>query len=217
MSLPMHGILPHIIAGYPLRGNICLEMLIFFVGEDGTVGYSKYFNNYENLPSQVGFGRIPGTFFFSSDGSESFILPYTKNFGIVQCEYNLQGRPTDRLGVIEAGFENDAFPIADTIFNLEGVCESQLPIGYFATSDSFLLLLKDNYDDMSISFNWFDYQFNLLSKTTKPFHAFEARAIGAVVDESGNLILLGWDATDEYNLSLLKVSPGGDSLCKLMP
>ncbi|HHG86205.1 MAG TPA: T9SS type A sorting domain-containing protein [Bacteroidetes bacterium] len=199
-------------SGVPIEGEYSYGNAYFFMDNDGVIAHRKYFNNNENLPSQEGFGRVPGTFFFSSDDSESFILPYTKHFGIVQCEDTLQGRPTDRLGITEVDYENDDYSISDTLFNLEGICESQWPIGYFAGSDSFLLMLKDNYDDMSISFNWYDYQFNLLSQTGKSFQAFEARTTGTAVDESGNLILLGWDATDEYNLSLLKVSPDGDSL-----
>lgn len=199
-------------SGIPIEGEYSYGNAYFFMGDDGIILHREYFNNNENLPSQEGFGRVPGTFFFSSDDSESFILPYTKHFGIVQCEDTLQGRPTDRLGIIEAYYENDDYPITNSLFNLEGICESQWPIGYFAGSDSFLLMLKDNYDDVSISFNWYDYQFNLISQTGKSFQAFEAKTTGTAVDESGNLFLLGWDATDEYKLSLLKVSQDGDSL-----
>jgi len=201
-------------SGTPIEGEYSYGNTYFFLDENGTVEHRKYFNNNETFPSQEGLGRIPGTFFFSPGNDSKIILPYTKLFGIVQCDDTLQGRLTDRLGIIETKYENGAYLIEDTLYNLAGLCESQWPTGYFAGSDSFLLVLKDNYDDLSITFNWYDYELNLLSETQTTLFTFETRTTGTAIGESGNLFLLGWDSTDEYNMALLKVSQNGDSLTK---
>ncbi len=200
--------------GIPIEGEYSFGNACFFIGNDGVIEHRKYFDNNETFPSQEGIGRVPGTFFFSSDDSDNFILPYTKHFGIVQCEDTLQGRLTDRFGMIETDFENGDYSIIDTLYNLAGLCESLFPIGYYIVSDSFLMVLKDNYDDMSITFNWYDFQLNLLSETQKTLFTFEATTTGTAVDESGNLILPGRDVTDENTMALFKVSQTGDSLTK---
>jgi hypothetical protein len=201
-------------SGIPIHGEYPFGNVYFFMGEDGSIEHQVYFDNNEISPSFEGFGRVPATFFFTMDGSENIILPYTKLYGIVECEDTLQGRLTDRLGMTEIKKENTTYSINDTLYNLSGLCESRNPIGHVMVNDSFLLILKDNYDDMSMTFNWYDSQLDLLSETQKSFFPFEARTTGTAVDESGNLIFLGWDSTDDFNLSLLKTSPNGDSLAK---
>lgn len=201
--------------GIPIEGEYSFGNACFFMSEDGIVEYKEYFDNNETSPSLEGFGRVPGTFFFATNSNDRIILPYTKHFGIVQCENIQQGKLTDRLGIIEARKENTAYSTKDTLYNMYGLCESQRLVGYFAERDSFLLILKDNYDDISLTFNWYDSQLNLLSETRKAFITFEPRTTGLAVDDSGNLIFLGWDSTDNYNLSLLKTSPNGDSLTKI--
>jgi Secretion system C-terminal sorting domain len=201
-------------SGFPIEGEFSFGNIYYFINEDGVVDYMKYLNNNAILLSLEAHGRIPGAAFLpKSDGG--IILPYTKHYGIFQCEEPNTGKLTDRFGIIDIKKNNAQFEISDEIFNEFGLCEKPVLVGKYAKSDSFLLVSKDFYSRNDMKFEWYDNQSNLLLEMQKSFHAFEATSENFAVDDEGNLIFIGWDASDNYNMSLMKTNQFGDSIASV--